>query len=87
MSGTLKGGRKAAKTNRVRYGKDFYAKIGAKGGKLGTTGGFAASRTQAVEAGRKAGKISKRGHRYIETKRGYNYYTKIATGETVRYKA
>lgn len=40
MAGTVEGGRAAASTNKDRYGSDFYAKIGAKGGKLGTTGGY-----------------------------------------------
>lgn len=60
MAGTKAGGQKAALTNKNRYGKDFYAKIGAKGGKLGTTGGFAADRDRAREAGRLGGKISRR---------------------------
>ena len=33
MAGTKDGGREAANTNRKRYGKDFYARIGAMGGK------------------------------------------------------
>jgi hypothetical protein len=41
MSGTKAGGLKARATNKEKYGEDFYATIGAKGGKLGTTGGFA----------------------------------------------
>lgn len=60
MPGTKEGGLKAAQTNRARHGKEFYAKIGAKGGKLGTTGGFAANRELAREAGRKGGMISRR---------------------------
>jgi len=60
MPGTKAGGLKAAQTNRARHGKEFYAKIGAKGGKLGTTGGFAANRELAREAGRKGGMISRR---------------------------
>lgn len=42
MSGTVVGGKNAAKTNKERYGQDFYREIGAKGGRLGRTGGFAA---------------------------------------------
>ena len=61
MSGTIEGGKAAAKTNKERYGADWYAKIGAKGGKKGTTGGFYANRELAREAGRKGGLISKRG--------------------------
>jgi uncharacterized protein len=60
MPGTVVGGRKAAATNKTRHGKDFYARIGAKGGKLGHTGGFAANRELAREAGRKGGMISRR---------------------------
>lgn len=60
MAGTKAGGRKAAATNRARHGKDFYAKIGARGGKLGTTGGFYANRELARKAGAIGGKISRR---------------------------
>ena len=60
MAGTKDGGKKAASTNKDRYGSNFYAKIGAKGGKIGTTGGFAANRDLARKAGAKGGKISRR---------------------------
>ena len=61
MSGTIAGGKGAAATNKKKYGEDFYAKIGAKGGKKGKTGGFWANRELAREAGRKGGLISRRG--------------------------
>ena len=61
MSGTKKGGLKAAATNKARHGKDFYAQIGAKGGKMGRTGGFFANRELARIAGAKGGRISRRG--------------------------
>ena len=61
MPETMKGGKKAANTNKTRHGSDFYARIGAKGGKKSRTGGFAANRELAREAGRKGGKISRRG--------------------------
>jgi hypothetical protein len=61
MAGTKIGGKKAAKTNIEKYGKNFYVNIGSIGGKLGTTGGFAANHKLASEAGRKGGSISKRG--------------------------
>jgi general stress protein YciG len=60
MAGTKAGGIAAAKTNKARHGEDFYARIGAKGGKNGTTGGFAANRELARIAGAKGGKISRR---------------------------
>ena len=40
MAGTKAGGEAAARTNKKKYGEDFYAKIGAKGGRLGRTGGL-----------------------------------------------
>lgn len=61
MAGTKAGGQKAAATNRKKYGREFYAEIGAKGGRNGHTGGFAANPELAREAGRKGGLISKRG--------------------------
>ena len=60
MAGTKAGGEAAARTNKSKYGHDFYAKIGAKGGKLGRTGGFYANRQLASEAGRKGGMKSRR---------------------------
>lgn len=69
MAGTKIGGRKAAITNKTKYGKDFYATIGAKGGVKGHTGGFASEkigldgltgRERARRAGSVGGKISKR---------------------------
>ena len=40
MAGTKAGGMKAAATNKAKYGKEFYARIGQKGGRLGHTGGL-----------------------------------------------
>ncbi|MBR0480367.1 hypothetical protein IJJ46_00890 [Candidatus Saccharibacteria bacterium] len=61
MAGTKAGGLKAAATNRAKYGKEFYAQIGAKGGRNGHTGGFAANKALARIAGAKGGRISRRG--------------------------
>ena len=47
MAGTKKGGQAAATSNRVRHGADFYARIGAMGGKKGRTGGFASKKVGA----------------------------------------
>jgi general stress protein YciG len=60
MAGTKEGGKAAARTNKQKYGSDFYGKIGAKGGKLGRTGGFFANRELARQAGAKGGRISRR---------------------------
>lgn len=61
MAGTKAGGAKAAATNKARHGREFYVRIGRKGGKNGHTGGFAANPELAKIAGAKGGKISKRG--------------------------
>lgn len=65
MPGTLEGGRKAAATNKTKYGPDFYAKIGGMGGKTVTENtrfkGFASDRTRASWAGVKGGIASRRG--------------------------
>ncbi len=60
MSGTQRGGQEAAKTNVKRHGKDFYARIGAMGGKKSRGGGFAANRDLARKAGALGGRISRR---------------------------
>lgn len=60
MSGTIDGGKAAAKTNKTKYGADFYAKIGAIGGRKGRTGGFYANRELARRAGSIGGRISRR---------------------------
>jgi hypothetical protein len=54
MAGTPKGGAAAAETNKKKYGSDFYAKIGAMGGKKGRTGGFFANRELARQAALRA---------------------------------
>ena len=70
MSGTKVGGAKAAYTNKLIHGLDFYARIGAKGGRNGHTGGFNSNKVgkdgltgfeRARIVGAKGGKISKRG--------------------------
>ena len=70
MTGTLAGGQKAAQTNLKKHGKDFYKRIGMKGGTNSHSGGFASQRVgkdgltgseRAKIAGRKGGKKSKRG--------------------------
>ena len=59
MAGTKAGGLKAAQKN-ISKDPNFYAKIGAKGGKNGRTGGFAANPQLARVAGAKGGRISRR---------------------------
>lgn len=65
MSGTVVGGKRAAESNKARYGEDFYNKIGVKGG-TGNRGnradkGFGSmSKEKISAAGRKGGLNSKR---------------------------
>ena len=59
MAGTKAGGLKAAQKN-ISKDPNFYAKIGAKGGKNCRTGGFAANPQLARVAGAKGGRISRR---------------------------
>lgn len=59
MAGTKAGGKAAAETNIARYGGNFYASIGSKGGKKGRTGGFYANRELASIAGTKGGKLAR----------------------------
>ena len=60
MAGTATGAQKAVETNKKKYGDDFYARIGQKGGRNGHLGGFAANPELAKIAGAKGGKISRR---------------------------
>lgn len=70
MGGTKLGGKRAAETNKKKYGKNFYHKIGAIGGSLGRTGGFASKnrgkdgltgQERASKVGRIGGIKSRRG--------------------------
>ena len=84
MSGTKIGGAKAAYTNRLLHGLDFYSKIGSKGGRNGHTGGFAANRELASEAGRKGGKKSSR--KGIKNGEGKSHKT-LYEDERVNYQS
>jgi general stress protein YciG len=60
MAGSVAGGVKCAATNKKKYGENYYKKIGAIGGQIGTTGGFWANRELAKKAGSKGGRLSRR---------------------------
>ena len=66
MSGTIAGGRSAARTNK-KNDPDFYKKIGKLGGRERADSGklhevgFASDKNRAREAGRKGGLKSRRG--------------------------
>jgi len=69
VAGTKEGGLKAAATNKAKYGDSFYKRVGAIGGKIGNTGGFASEfldkdgltgRERASKVGQIGGTISRR---------------------------
>jgi general stress protein YciG len=72
MAGTKAGAQKARETNIAKYGKDFYAKIGAKSwdnpDRSHATGFALLSREKAAELGRKGGQQNK-GKKYATTKK------------------
>jgi len=70
MAGNKLGGKLAAQTNKKRHGKNFYAVIGAKGGKVSSKGGFASNKVgedgltgkeRAKLVGARGGAVSRRG--------------------------
>lgn len=60
ISGNRIGGKKAAKTNKDKYGENFYAEVGRLGGLKKVPKGFAMNRDLAVVVGAIGGKKSKR---------------------------
>ena len=61
MAGNKEGGLKAREKILAKHGKDFYKRIGAKGGKAKVPKGFAAMPLEKrIAAGRKGGKKSRR---------------------------
>ncbi len=60
MAGTKEGGRKAAETNKLKYGSDFYQKQGKIGGSAKVPKGFALNKELARKAGAVGGRISRR---------------------------
>lgn len=61
MAGTKAGGLLAGEQNKKRHGADYYARIGAIGGRAGKgLKGFAVNRELASRAGKLGGQISRR---------------------------
>lgn len=62
MSGNRAGGMKAAATNKLKHGEDFFERIGAMGGRAPHTKpkGFAANPELARIAGARGGRVSRR---------------------------
>jgi general stress protein YciG len=60
VSGTISGGKLAAKTNKEKYGEDFAKRLGQMGGMKKVKKGFATNPELARKAGSKGGTISRR---------------------------
>ena len=60
MSGTKAGGQKTAETNKLKYGNDYYRRIGKIGGSRRVVKGFATNPELASRAGKIGGRISRR---------------------------
>ena len=93
MPGSKKCGETLRQTMIKKYGseeawKAVMREYGRKGGSVSTpTGGFAANPELARIAGAKAGKLSKRNHRFLRVgDDGYAYYVANDTGKVVKYK-
>lgn len=85
MAGTTQGGKRAAETNKLRYGKNFYARIGSVGGKRGRTGGFYVNKITAMRAGHIGGCRSKKGYIFLRESPYYRWYQNRKTGLTERF--
>ena len=83
MAGTSAGAAKAVATNKKKHGKDFYAKIGAMGGKALGCKGFAANPELARTAGAMGGKISRRGRSESRARRVKEAKQMKAEGKTI----
>jgi len=86
MAGTKDGGKQGARTLREKYGEDYFRKLGQKGGRVSSRGGFAANHERAVAAGAKGGAIGgkrgRRGYKLIEVlEDGELKYRNLTTGE------
>ena len=85
MAQTKDGAVKAAATIKEKHGADYYARIGAIGGRNGNTGGTYGRPDHAKKIGKIGGKISKRGYKFVrESEKGLEYIDK-ATGKVVVY--
>lgn len=94
---TREGALKAAATNKARYGASFYADIGRRGGKNGTTGGFASTTVgkdgltgyeRARICGAKGGAKSRRGEAkfYEEVRNGTRDYETLTPQQKHYYR-
>lgn len=94
MAGTKAGAAKTKETNLKKYGSDFYASIGAKGGRAkNPKKGFGADPERARIAGAKGGRNGHRGKgkprtKLVLIKKGllHTVYMNVDTGEKIKVK-
>lgn len=84
MTATIKGGKKAAKSNKERWGSDFYKRIGQIGGSAKVQKGFAKS-GKSESAGSTGGKRSKIGYKFISEDNDAMYYIRKSDGVSVTF--
>lgn len=66
MAGTALGAKNTALTNKMRYGKDYYKRIGSIGGKAENPNkGFGYDPEKSRKLGAQGGRLSKRGLKFI----------------------
>ncbi len=84
---TPEGGRKAAATNKAKYGEDFYKIIGQKGGRTSRNGGYAtaAGRVLASQVGALGGSRGKNGYKLLSLEGDFGHYRHTATGNLRTY--
>lgn len=89
MAGTPGGGRKAAETNKKRYGKNFYRDIGKDGGKARNPNkGFGSNRERAIAAGAKGGRAKvPKGIALLTDEKKRQAYAKAAATRAARRMA
>ena len=86
MVGTKTGGAKARETNYEKHGRDFYKRIGKRGGSVSTpTGGFG-HKDNGKKFGAIGGKISRRGYKLIEKTPDLLVYKNNITGAIMEVK-
>ncbi len=93
---TKTGAIKAKQTIQEKYGltsdgkSALHVRVGALGGKSGkaqgTIKGFALNPEHTRLAGAKGGRISRKGHKYLYTKEGLNYYIENSSQSVVTFK-
>lgn len=81
----LRSGKKTAATNLLMYGRDFYRRIGAMGGRS-SSGSYLKGRPDlAREIGKRGGQRGKIGYKYLRSDDSYNYYIHKESGKEVYF--